>query len=75
MTTKLHHKSKRYEVQTYSTITLAWLPVAHTDSPAIALNKVRSITVKGSDARVLDRLTRTVAVTANKVCKNTKNPT
>lgn len=52
----LHHKSKRYEVQTYSGVTLAWKPVAHTNSSHQALKKVHSLTVAGSKARVRDRL-------------------
>lgn len=55
MSNKLHHKSKRYEVQTFSETSLTWKPVSHTDNPKAALDQVKSITVKGSIARVRDR--------------------
>lgn len=51
----LHHKSKRYEVQTFSETSLTWQPVSHTDNPKTALDHVSSITVGGNKARVRDR--------------------
>lgn len=65
---KLHHKSKRYEIQVYTETSLTWQPVAHTDLPDYALRRVASLNKDGKEARVRDRKCGGVVVTAKPQC-------
>ncbi len=74
MSTKLHSKSKRYEVQKYEEKSLTWVPVSHTDNHLMALQNVHTINVAGEKARVRDRKCGLIVITANQLC-STKTQT
>lgn len=65
MATKLHHRSKRYEIQKYNVVSLAWNPIDHTDDATLAMRKLTKIIKTGEHARILDRVALAV-VEANR---------
>lgn len=65
---KLHHKSKRYEIQVYTETSLTWQPSGHTDLPDYALRQVASLNKEGKQARVRDRKCGVVVLSAQPQC-------
>lgn len=57
MKTQTPLKKKRYEVQQYHYVNMAWYPVYHTDDPAVAMRRLTSAVKKSIHARIIDRVT------------------